>query len=776
MQDVTGKVVSEGLRRMRLRTFFVLILTLTIGSTAATAFAAPPHPLKRAKLDSQLAAVALDKRRSGVAAALDRAEKRSLDVEGSAVRVVVVAKRGKADEALASVASAGGEITGSHASLVEALVPVSALETLAGDASVARVRPPLRPRAEAVAGQEVVASGADAWQTYGYDGGGVKVGVVDLGFYGWRVARDNGDLPASLVTKDFCPSWGFRSTDHGTAVAEIVHEMAPKAELHLICIDSEVGLADALEYAKARGITIINHSAGWFNAGRGDGSGPAGSPDAIVAEAHAAGILWVNAAGNEAGRHWSGTFSDPDANNRHNFSGSDEGITVEIPSGHDVCFFLKWDDWPVSSDDYDLMLYESAGDQPKGLALEQSINEQSATAPGPPTEAVCHWNDGATQSVEIVIEKYAAGAATPRFDVFAWVDLTEHAVASGSIADPAPSPSALAVGAVCWETGALEPYSSQGPTIDGRTKPDIAGNDAVSSLTYGPFGGCGASGFTGTSAAAPHVAGAAALVKQANPSQTVGELRSALEAATVDSGDVGPDNLFGAGRLQLGAPPPDLVAPNVATMTRPTILFKLAKAFPVAWAGTDVGTGVASYDVQHYSVTPGGSTSALQLWRSATTFTSSTFTGTPGSTYCFQSAARDDAGNVSPAWSGELCAALPVDNTALAHSRRWSKKTGTGHYLGTYSLASRYGAYIRAGNLLAKRLSVLATRCSGCGTIAVRWNGALVKKISLAATRTRRRQLIPVTTFATPQAGTLTMTIVSSAKPVIIDGLAVSSK
>jgi hypothetical protein len=60
-------------------------------------------------------------------------------------------------------------------------------------------------------------------------------------------------------------------------------------------------------------------------------------------------------------------------------------------------------------------------------------------------------------------------------------------------------------------------------------------------------------GFSGTSAAAPHVAGAAALILSANPSLSlsVSNLREALIASAIDMGVGGPDNVFGYGRLNL---------------------------------------------------------------------------------------------------------------------------------------------------------------------------------------------------------------------------------
>jgi subtilisin family serine protease len=75
--------------------------------------------------------------------------------------------------------------------------------------------------------------------------------------------------------------------------------------------------------------------------------------------------------------------------------------------------------------------------------------------------------------------------------------------------------------------------------------------DSVSSATYGAFPTCGTSGFAGTSAAAPHVAGAAALVKQRFPLYSPAGIQSYLLRHAADLGAAGTDNLFGAGALLL---------------------------------------------------------------------------------------------------------------------------------------------------------------------------------------------------------------------------------
>ena len=103
----------------------------------------------------------------------------------------------------------------------------------------------------------------------------------------------------------------------------------------------------------------------------------------------------------------------------------------------------------------------------------------------------------------------------------------------------------------------IEDFSSQGPTTDGRVKPDIVGADNVQSAAYG-------GAFEGTSQASPHVAGLAALVKQRFPDYSPQQIATYLKTHAEARGSV-PNNTWGYGFAKL-------VASDAATPTpEPTV-------------------------------------------------------------------------------------------------------------------------------------------------------------------------------------------------------------
>ena len=508
-----------------------------------------PHVRASAKLDSTLAHVV---RAGGMRGAHGIRPAGLSTTDDGKVRVVIETRSPAL--ASASIAALGGGVERTSGNLVQAVLAPSTLSALSKRSTVDLVRAPFAHFETAVNGEEVSATLAVAWHEKGFTGKGVKVAVIDGGFAGLAERQADGDLPANVVMQDFCGGGFATATEHGAAVAEIVHEMAPEAQLYLVCVDTEVDLAAAASFAKSQGVHVINHSAGWQGPFRNDGSGPIG---AIVADARANGILWVNAAGNDAQTHWSGPYNSGGGLHLWSPSG-DLGNTFVWPNDSDICGFLKWDEWPSGVSDFDLGLFLSGAN----VLLASSEAEQGGGEP--PFEALCvSQSTGSDLVVFWAIRGYRV-TTSPRLDLLSWSPPLEYQTAAGSIATPASSPAALAVGALCWQSRQLEPYSSQGPTIDGRVKPDIVGHDSVSGMTYGPFESC-PSAFAGTSASSPEVAGAAALVKQAYPAFNPDQVKQYLMRSARDLGATGLDSVYGAGELQLPKPP-DVVAPTATAL------------------------------------------------------------------------------------------------------------------------------------------------------------------------------------------------------------------
>ena len=131
----------------------------------------------------------------------------------------------------------------------------------------------------------------------------------------------------------------------------------------------------------------------------------------------------------------------------------------------------------------------------------------------------------------------------------------EQSTSSFTVSHPADCAGATAVGAVCVFDSQLELFSSQGPTLDNRIKPELCAPDKTSGVSFGTSVSCSVGGFAGTSAAAPHVAGSLALLlEKIGGSFTVAQCLEILEARAIDiNGDGAADNICGSGRLCLSS-------------------------------------------------------------------------------------------------------------------------------------------------------------------------------------------------------------------------------
>lgn len=399
-------------------------------------------------------------------------------------------------------------------------------------------RLPFPHQAAEVISQGVALTGAGDLHGLGVDGAGVKIGVIDLGFGSLASVQASGDLPLDLVVTDYTGT-GTGGINHGTQVAEIVHDMAPGAQLHLAKVGTELQLEQAVNDLAAAGVRVINQSVGWFGAAFYDGTGTFCD---IAANAAQAGILWANSAGNSRNQHYLGLFADADGDLRHEFATGQNHNSISLNAGASVTLILNWDDYADVGVDYNLYLYRGDPDQ-GGSLVASSADAQTGKRWQWPLEVISY-----TAPVEatyyIEVRKAASSEPAVRLTLFAnSANLTVRTQAS-SLAQPADCAAVLAVGAVQLNDSA-EYFSSEGPTTDGRAKPELSAPNRVLTSLSGSF--------AGTSAASPHLAGAAALLLGQNPGWDAAAVQDALVQTAQDVSAAGFDYRTGQGRISLDA-------------------------------------------------------------------------------------------------------------------------------------------------------------------------------------------------------------------------------
>ena len=524
-------------------------------------------------------------------AARASAAARSMSVRGARLRVIVETQPGGKAKAATSLAALDGQVDATYGSLMRANVPISNLEKLAAAPGVGLVRAPVAPRPQ-VMSEGVGEIGASAWQAAGWTGAGVKIGIVDIGFQDYPSLLGTELPPAGGVVVWGGPGLPEDGGDvHGTAVAEIVHDVAPGARLYLARVADDIDLGNATNWLLSQNVDVITMSLSWPMAGLGDGGGEVND---IVTAAVSGGAFWANAAGNQRLGHWMGDFDastveTPDGHTYNEFEpGSDlTENTFFCSEGDDIYGVLRWQDsWGGATQDYDLELWGWNTDISAWELVDLSTDRQAGGPTDRPREAVV-TQAPTTGLYGWSIVRYDASRSAVSFDltVFAHVlddpgNPNPHWYDHGrSLAIPADNAAAGFMAAAAVGRGAgyvQEEYSSEGPTRDGRLAPEIAAASGVASSVY--------SVFAGTSASSPHLAGAAALVLQWNPHTTPAGLESYLRANAVDLGPAGDDFLYGSGRLLL--PPPPAVVPTLSTPNVPSAGVGQGKPFTV-WGTLD---------------------------------------------------------------------------------------------------------------------------------------------------------------------------------------------
>lgn len=387
-------------------------------------------------------------------------------------------------------------------------------------------------------------------EVFGVAGKGIRVGVIGNGVQSLGISQASGELDQVQILAE-----GFG--DEGTAMLEIIHDIAPEADLsfHAYGNSSDTFKTAVTELAKS-GCDVICDDLYFFR-----------QPflqDGDVAEhiretlKQYPNLIYVTVSGNFAPLHYQGNWraAIPAGPNQtyHDFSGGDTAVNMTLLPQEQLIATLQWDDpWGRAMTDYDLVLTDTT----TGAVLAVSDFSQSGfddpfehlayTSPGPmPQQASLQIvRNGQTETPNI-LEMFIRGVdprgvqdafmKDPSDSIFGHAAV-EEVITVGSVEPASPF--------------AISPDSSRGPVtirypaLTKRWKPDICAPTNVNVSGAGNF----PSPFPGTSAAAPHVAGVIAQVWSAFPDVSRDTMRQVIVESADDLGVPGWDETYGYGLL-----------------------------------------------------------------------------------------------------------------------------------------------------------------------------------------------------------------------------------
>ena len=407
--------------------------------------------------------------------------------------------------------------------------------------------------------------------THGVDGTGIGIGVLSDGVGSLAARQATGDLPARVTVLAGQEGEG----DEGTAMLEIVHDLAPGAELYFAtAFGGQASFAENIEALCEAGADVIVDDVYYFYEGPFQDDIIARGVNAAVAD----GCFYFSAGGNAGNKNddtagvWEGDFTAGSplvlngvpVGTQHDFGSgvTQNRITEDSPGG----YILWWAD-PLegSANDYDLYLVDQ-----NGVVLESSTRIQDGNRD--PYEYIRSGVDDHTDARLIIVK--TSGAA----DRYLRLDTLEGQLAvstAGNLFGHSAAENAIAVAAVAVQgaggsggvfdgTESVRTSSSDGPrriffepdgtpitagnfsSTGGKLlrKPDLAAATCVRTSTPGY------SIFCGASSAAPHAAAIGALVlegAEGPKSLTQAQLLTAMTGAALDIEASGVDRDSGAG-------------------------------------------------------------------------------------------------------------------------------------------------------------------------------------------------------------------------------------
>lgn len=502
---------------------------------------------------------------------------------------VTVQGTSNGSQLLADVSALGMKQTKISGNRATGWVDISRIDDFAGMETIQRVQWNYRPMihtGSVTSEADTVMRANIARGLYGIDGTGVTIGIISDSFDSLIIdsyALDvfTGDLPSDVVI--LSDSVG---TDEGRAMAQLVHDLAPGAKIVFHTAgSSQDDMAGAIDALANYGCDIIVDDVIFFEEPMFQDGVIAQAVDRAVKN----GVAYFSAAGNDSNQSWEDTFrssgvflenllvDDSDflvlgGGELHDFNpGPEVDIFQSVIGASRVV--LQWDNSSLSATDglvgpthdYDIFVIDEEG----AIILDPDlltygIDTNSLT--GEPTE----FFFVPPEAVAIFIVNRTGATnflKTVWFDNLLVFDYGLDTVGKPTVYGHANAEGAVAVAAAYYETPTVpEDFTSLGGTpmffdIDGnrtftnyRRAPSVTGTDGVNNTFFGSDrDGNGFPNFSGTSAAAPHVAAVAALMLQASPSATPRALRIALEQSALDIFTPGYDFVTGHGLVQADA-------------------------------------------------------------------------------------------------------------------------------------------------------------------------------------------------------------------------------
>ncbi len=417
-----------------------------------------------------------------------------------------------------------------------------------------------------------------------------------------------GDLtPVAVLEND----QSGEDADEGRAMTQIVHDLAPGAHLDFAsAFNGEPSFADNIGALKSAGAQVIADDVFYFE----EPFFQDGPVAVAVNEAVAGGATFLSAAGNDnlidAEGHDIGSWETPEfrdagscppkvealsgSNAKHCLdfdpgSATDRTFGIKVEAGAELIADLQWaEPWFGVRTDLDAYLLDANGNL---VAKERTSNLSSQK----PLEVLQWANEsGSTRTVQLVVNRFSGANPRLKFALLengSGVAATEYPRSTGedvvgpTVFGHSGAASAISVGAVSYEEGPEptepEEYSSRGPVrhdfgpVVGKTpaaklpspeeisKPDVAATDCGLTTFFARLR-AGGWRFCGTSAAAPHAAGVAALMLDAKSSATPAQIRSALAESAAPVGEFEPCAV-GAGLVEALGGIEDLLTPSGST-------------------------------------------------------------------------------------------------------------------------------------------------------------------------------------------------------------------